>query len=487
MVLNNKKWDEKFWLRMREEVLNTWHTGKDVNLKLGIEYHKSLPLEKQFDYVLKKGEKEGKILLQPRAGVPILKEHIELLKYLQENEADLLPTTIDSYTRQNRYKEAQFGLDESLKEGKSLLNGFPAVNYGVRGCREIIENVRIPVEVRHGSPDARLLAEITLSAGFTSFEGGGITYNIPYSKDVPLENSLLYWQYVDYLVGYYAENGIIINRESFGPLTGTLVPPCISISIGIIEALLAAEQGVKSFSVGYGEGGNIIQDVASLRVMKKLTKKYLEEFGYKDIHLTTVLHHWMGGFPEDEARAFAVITYGTIAGFLGSVSKIIVKTPQEAIGIPTKEANAQALRNTRQTLQMLENQYFIDQKLVEEEEKVIEEEVKSILDRVYSLGEGDWVIGTIRSFSAGVLDVPFAPSKFIHGRVMPIRDNNGAIRFFDFGNLPIPLEIKNFHREKIEERVKFEKRPVSFQMVLDDIYAISKGRLIGRPKVEGKR
>ncbi|MEN2984828.1 MAG: methylaspartate mutase subunit E [Dictyoglomaceae bacterium] len=482
MVLKNKRWDEKYFFKMREEVLNTWHTGKEVDLKLGIEYHKSLPLEKQFDYVLRIGEKENKILLQPRAGVPILKEHIELLKYLQDNEADLLPTTIDSYTRQNRYKEAQLGLDESLKEGRSLLNGFPAVNYGVRGCREIIENVKIPVEVRHGSPDARLLAEITLCSGFTSFEGGGITYNIPYAKDVPLENSLLYWQYVDYLVGYYAENGVIINRESFGPLTGTLVPPCISISIGIIEALLAVEQGVKSFSVGYGEGGNIVQDVAAIKVMKRLTEKYLKDFGYYNVHITTVLHHWMGGFPEDEARAFAVITYGTIAGFLGSVSKIIVKTPQEAIGIPTKEANAQALRNTRQTLQMLENQYFLDQKLVEEEEKIIEEEVKSILDKVYTLGEGDFLIGTVRGFSSGVLDVPFAPSRFAHGRVMPIRDNNGAIRFFDFGNLPIPPEIKDFHKEKIEERSKFEGRPVSFQMVLDDIYAISKGRLIGRFK-----
>ncbi|MGB9857217.1 MAG: methylaspartate mutase subunit E [Dictyoglomaceae bacterium] len=487
MVLKNKKWDEKYWQKMREEVLNTWHTGKEVDLKLGIEYHKSLPLEKRFDYVLKTAEKEKIILLQPRAGVPILKEHIELLKYLEENGADLLPTTIDSYTRQNKYKEAQFGLDESLKEGKSLLNGFPAVNYGVRGCRKIIENVRVPVEVRHGSPDARLLAEITLCAGFTSFEGGGITYNIPYAKDVPLETSLLYWQYIDYLVGYYAENGVIINRESFGPLTGTLVPPCISISIGIIEALLAAEQGVKSFSVGYGECGNLIQDVAAIRVMERMTKNYLKDFGYKDVHVTTVLHHWMGGFPEDYARAFAVISYGTIAGFLGSVSKIIVKTPQEAIGIPTKEANGEALRNTRQIIQMLENQYFINEKLVEEEEKIIELEVKSILDKVYSLGEGDFLIGTVRAFSSGILDVPFAPSKFALGRVMPIRDNNGAVRFFDFGNLPIPPEVKDFHMEKITERAKFEKRPISFQMVLDDIYAISKGRLIGRPKREEKR
>ncbi|MDR0898489.1 MAG: hypothetical protein LBN04_11630, partial [Oscillospiraceae bacterium] len=27
-----------------------------------------------------------------------------------------------------------------------------------------------------------------------------------------------------------------------------------------------------------------------------------------------------------------------------------------------------------------------------------------------------------------------------------------------------------------------ERRVVSFQMVIDDIYAISKGRLVGRPK-----
>ncbi|MGB9811333.1 MAG: methylaspartate mutase subunit E, partial [Dictyoglomus turgidum] len=421
--------------------------------------------------------------LQPRAGVPILKEHILLLQYLQkEGGADILPTTIDSYTRQNRYREAQLGIEESLREGRSLLNGFPAVNYGVRACREIIESVDVPVEVRHGTPDARLLAEITLAAGFTSFEGGGITYNIPYAKDVSLENSILYWQYVDYLVGLYAENGVIINRESFGPLTGTLVPPSISISIGIIEALLAAEQGVKSFSVGYGQCGNIIQDTASINVLYRLTKEYLASFGYYDVHVTTVLHHFMGGFPEDEARAYAVISLGTVPAVLSKATKVIVKTPQEAIGIPSKEANAAALRNTRQVLQMLDSQDFIDKNKLQEEEYIIEREVRSILNSVYSIGEGDLVLGTVRAFSSGLLDVPFAPSRFTLGRVMPIRDNEGAVRFFDFGNLPFDEEIKDFHRKKIEERAKYEKREISFQMVLDDIYAISKGRLVGRPK-----
>lgn len=483
MVLRNKKWDYKYFLNMREEVLNSWPTGKEVNLKEAISYLSSLPKEKYADYVLKKADASQKTLLQPRAGVPILKEHILLLQYLQnEGGADILPTTIDSYTRQNRYREAQMGIEESLKEGKSLLNGFPAVNYGVKACREIIESVDVPVEVRHGTPDARLLAEITLAAGFTSFEGGGITYNIPYAKDVSLENSILYWQYVDYLIGFYAENGIIINRESFGPLTGVLVPPSISITIGIIEALLAAEQGVKSFSVGYGQCGNVIQDVASINVLNRLTKEYLANLGYYDVHVTTVLHHWMGGFPEDESRAYAVISFGTISAALSKATKIIVKTPQEAIGIPTKEANASALRNTRQTLQMLENQDFLDKDKLKEEEYIIEKEVRHILNSIFSMGEGDIVLGTIRAFSSGILDVPFAPSKYTHGRVMPVRDNEGAVRFFDFGNLPFDDEIKEFHKKKLEERAKYEKRELSFQMVLDDIYAISKGRLVGRPR-----
>ena len=81
----------------------------------------------------------------------------------------------------------------------------------------------MPVQVRHGTPDARLLAEISPAGGFTSFEGGGISYNIPYAKNVPLK-TIYDWQYVDRLTGLY-EEGVTINREPFGPLTGTLVPP----------------------------------------------------------------------------------------------------------------------------------------------------------------------------------------------------------------------------------------------------------------------
>lgn len=369
-----------------------------------------------------------------------------------------------------------------MKAGKSLLNGFPAVNHGLENCRKVIEALDKPVEVRHGTPDARLLAEITLAAGFTSFEGGGISYNVPYAKKIPLEQSIRDWQYADRLAGIYGEAGAIINREPFGPLSGTLVPPFISHSVAIIEGLLALEQGVKSLTLGYGQAGNLIQDLAALISLRELANEYFRNYGYDDYELSTVFHQWMGGFPEDEAKAFAVISWGSTAAALGKATKVIVKTPHEAMGIPTKEANLQGLKNTRQIISMLSEQHFPDSPELRQEVEIIRRETKCILEKVIEMGEGNMADGAVRAFSAGVIDVPFAPAACNSGRMFPIRDNNGAVRLLEKGGVPLEKDILDFHKEKIEERARAEKRKACFQMVVDDIYAISKGKLVGRPR-----
>ncbi|EAX47770.1 methylaspartate mutase, E subunit [Thermosinus carboxydivorans Nor1] len=483
MELKNKKWTHDEFYAVRAEVLKQWPTGRDVDFDEAIKYHENIPANRQFAKRLVKAKQKGETLTQPRAGVALIDDHIELLNFLKkEGEADLLPTTIDSYTRQNQYKEAQNGIEESLRAGRSLLNGFPAVNHGVAGVRKVVENVDAPLQVRHGTPDARLLAEITLAGGFTSYEGGGISYNIPYAKSVSLEKTILDWQYCDRLVGIYAEHGIEINREPFGPLTGTLVPPSISHAVAIIEGILAAEQGVKNITLGYGQCGNLIQDVAAIKALEALAEEYFAKHGYTDCVLTTVFHQWMGGFPQDEAKAFAVISWGAAAAALAKATKVIVKTPHEALGIPTKEANAQGLRATKQMINMLRDQPFPLTKEVEAEIEIIKAETRCLLDKVFELGGGDYAVGTVRAFAAGVLDVPFAPSKFNLNKILPARDNNGAVRLFDVGNLPFTQDIIDFHRAKIEERGKAEGRSPSFQMVIDDIYAISNGRLVGRPR-----
>lgn len=482
MDIRNKKLSNDDFFAQRNEVLSQWKTGSEVNFEEAVEYQKSIAPEKRFGNELAKAVENRCTLIQPRAGVALHNEHIELLQYLEEEgEADLLPTTVDSYTRLNRYHEAETGIEKSRETHRSMLNGFPIVNYGVNICRIVTSALKKPVQVRHGTPDARLLTEISIAGGFTSYEGGGISYNVPYSKNHSIEKTIAYWQYTDRLVGLYEEAGVSINREPFGPLTGTLIPACISNSVAVIEALLAAEQGVKDITVGYGQCGNLIQDIAALRSLIVVTREYLDKFGYKDVRITTVFHQWMGGFPQDEAKAFGVISWGAAAAALAKATKVIVKTPHEAMGVPTKEANAAGLRATKQVISMLKDQDFREIPAVVTESEVIEKEMKCILGKVEELGKGDFALGTVAAFEAGVIDIPFAPSKYNAGKVMPARDNQGAVRLLDIGNLPFTQDIIDFHRNKLEERARYENRPVSFQMVIDDVYAIGQGHLVGRP------
>lgn len=483
MDLKNKKWSDEQFFKEREEVLTQWPTGKDVDLQEAVDYLKAVPEEKNFAIKLKKAKEANVTLAQPRAGVALISEHIELLNFLdKEGGADFLPSTIDSYTRQNRYDECQVGIDESLKAGRSLLNGFPGVNHGVKGCREVYESVNLPLQIRHGTPDARLLAEIMHAGGYTSNEGGGISYNIPYAKSVSIEKTLRDWQYCDRLVGFYEEQGVTLNREPFGPLTGTLVPPSTSNAVGILEALLAAEQGVKNITVGYGQCGNLVQDVAAVRSLEEQTEEYLKAYGYTNMVITTVFHQWMGGFPEDESKAFGVISLGSIAAGLAGATKVIVKTPHEAIGIPTKEANASGIKATKMALNLLAGQRMPNSQALEDEKAIIKAETKCIIDKVLELGKGDLAIGTVKAFEQGVIDIPFGPSKYNLGKMMPARDNNGAVRYLMTGNIPFTKELIDFNRGQLEQRGSFENREVGFDMTVDDIFAVGKGKLIGRPE-----
>ena len=80
------------------------------------------------------------------------------------------------------------------------------------------------------------------------------------------------------------------------------------------------------------------------------------------------------------------------------------------------------------------------------------------------------------------VDIPFAPCRANAGQMLPARDNEGAVRIMNIGNLPFDKEIRDFHAAKMAQRARQEKRKVSFQMVIDDVYAIGKGRLVGRPR-----
>lgn len=121
MKLENKRIPEGEFLAQRQEVLTQWPTGKDVDLEEAVAYHKNMPASRNFSQKLMNAKRDNRTLVQPRAGVPVIEEHIKLLQFLEkEGEADLLPSTIDSYTRQNRHQEAENGIAESIRLGRAI-------------------------------------------------------------------------------------------------------------------------------------------------------------------------------------------------------------------------------------------------------------------------------------------------------------------------------------------------------------------------------
>ena len=134
--------------KLRAEALAAWPTGSGVDLEEAFAFQAAIPEARRFSRVMRDAAAHRRLLIQPRAGVALIDEHIRLLRFLEtEGEADLLPTTIDAYTRQNRYADAAKGIEKSEAAGTSLLNGFPAVNHGVPGCRRVTEAVQRPVQV----------------------------------------------------------------------------------------------------------------------------------------------------------------------------------------------------------------------------------------------------------------------------------------------------------------------------------------------------
>ena len=189
----------------------------------------------------------------------------------------------------------------------------------------------------------------------------------------------------------------------------------------------------------------------------------------------------MGGFPEDEAQATAVICLGALVARQARATKIIVKTPHEAAGVPTLEANQAGLKATRQMVNMISDQNRVDSPDIQTEIDVIEAEVHAVMREILRLGRGDVARGIVQAFASGVMDVPFAPARANLGKLTPVRDNFGAIRLFDAGHVPLPDDVLAFHRDKIAERARAERREPSFNMVVDDVRAISASKLVGRP------
>ncbi|MFC2059251.1 methylaspartate mutase subunit E [Chloroflexota bacterium] len=474
MELRNRKWSDEEFLEERQKVLAKWPTGKEIDLDEAIEYRKRLPNGKVWNNMISK-QKDGKPLFMLSMGHATVEETLEHMKFLEELGADVLIPFPDAYTRKSRYEEAQVGLEESLKQGKNMLNGYPIVNHGLKAARLIREIINIPIRcVVDCDEDPRLNAEMALASGFDT--GSQDLHDLmQHSKNYPLDKRIQNNQYCSWLAGYYTRKGAPVEVQVPGNLCGW-DPPGIKIALIIIQCLMTAEQGVKHLHPVISGTCNIVQDIASIKVLRDIVKEYLYGYGYDDVCMPYPVDYqgWQGSFPSDPHRASALVAWCTVIGTLGGANHIWARSIQEATGITSKESNAIGLRICQQVVNTLGRQRLPETEELRLEQEMMRLEVRALVDRVIELGDGDVAVGQLKAVERGELDAAFSPWIYLKGKVLPVRDKNGAIRYQDHGNLPLPKEVIRYHKEKIAERESAEGNKADLKMVISDITCFSK-------------
>jgi methylaspartate mutase epsilon subunit len=475
------RWDDARFDDERARILATWRTGDDVDLEEAAAFHLSRPPLTSVARKREWAKKSGAVLLQPYGGVTTLKGHTELVQHLaREGTADIVPTTVDSQTRNLKYSVAEEKLKESERQGLELLNGFPIVNHGVAGARRVVESVEVPVELRIGTVTPQLAVEIAFASGMSSVTAGPIYYTAHYSRDTSFAETIANWQYVFRLIGRYAQLGVPIGLQIHGIGTSTPFPNTLLGACCVLESLIAAAQGARSFSLDARLMGNMAQDIAGVRAIREVAEDYIcKRFGYGDAIVTIDRKSWSGRYPEDIAKAFGIVCYNAVSGMLAGANEFIANSVQEGVGIPVKELNADTLKAIRQVVGLMRGQKLaVASEEVETEVHLMKLEMQAILDAALEIGDGDPALATVRAFEAGLIDIPFAASRQCKGEVMVARDNVGAVRYLDAGRVPVPREVLAYHRACLDRRVAARDRPIDYQTIVDDIFSISRGHLI---------
>ena len=478
-MVENKRLDDDVFFEQRKEVLSMWHTGRDVDLAEAFEYNNSLPDEKNFVRKLRDSKAKGEIHAVCGMGKSSVEKHIELLQHVEkEGDAELLAISPDSLTRYNRFEEVQKHMEESIKTGESKLNGVPVVNIGVSGVRRIVESVRSPVALRGGAPDGRLLSEILFAGGCVQIAPDlGMDF-WQHSAKTPYGYVVDTHQYIGRLMGHYEEHGVPTMACVQG-FYGAAIPPSLQSSSIVVSILMLAEQGVKNFNIICVGHGNLVQDAASNAARTNVIRHYLDRFGYSDVELFGSASFSLMQYPVGTAESLAVMFMNTLMARLMGATTNDIRTMAEAKAIPTKENIADTYKIAKTMQNFIQHQRIeVDKEELLLQTQMGEKEVRAIVDKVLEFGDGDILVGASKAIEAGVLDNPFAANRAAAGKVLGVKDSEGALRYFETGNLPFSKEIVDYHKEKIAQREKKQGIKVGYDTLVSDLYAVSKGYLV---------
>ena len=480
-TIRNKRLSDEEFLRIRkEEVLSQWETGRDLeNLDECIAggYEHSVAIGRNYAIKVREAKEQGTHLLQPQFGWALTEQMINGMSYVEE-ESPLLPIGLwnifsDSYTRKNNYKMAAVGIERSIKEGTTMLNGWPIVNFGVKDARRIKMAIKSPMTLNSTDADGRLASETALAAGWNACNCRSITEVMSHCKDIPLDEEIRINQYESRLAAIYHERGVPQSPHISCNLTG--YDSCgFKSFIMVAQSLLGAEQGLQQVYLEFGINMNLIQDTAMMRVTKRLCEEYCERFGYTNIKFITNSNMFQGAFPPRLEECSAMMNLAITIGLLGGSTALVLKCQDEAFATPTKEGMAASVRMARHLERLVGDLRLNECADVDEEERMLELEVRAMMEKCLEAGDGDIALGLCKGVDAGWVSTMISPWKFNRGNVLLMRDSSNAMRYFDTGDMPLPQEVKEYHMDKLKSRAAKEGRPLDFDMVVSDLQYASR-------------
>ncbi len=450
-----------------------WETGRGIeDLNECIAIAKELSRGKSFAVKLKEAKERGGQILIPQFGRALTEYTIEGLQYVEE-ASGLVPAGTwliysDSYTRKVDFKSAAAGIERSKKEGMSMLNGWPIVNFGVSEARKVMQATRVALTFNSTDEDSRLASEIALAAGWNGCSTRSLQEVIAHCKNIPLDEMIRLNQYEARLAGMYTENGVPICPWNASNLTGYDSAGYRSF-VCVSEALLAAEQGVKYQFIEHGLNMNMIQDIAMIRVTEKLCYEYCHRFGYNDVEFYTGGFPYLGAWPPRSEEANAMIAWNAAITIMGGFPGVILKCQDEAFATPTKESMAMSVRLAKHLITLMGTQRIAESDKLSLEERMIELEVRALMEKCLEAGDGDMAVGMCKGVEAGWVDTMVTPWKHNKGNVVVMRDAENAVRYFNAGDIPLPTDVREYHKEKLAGRARKEGRELSFDMAVKDL------------------
>lgn len=450
---SSRRWSDEEFAGERQRIMRRdWPGGTDIDFDEAIAYHKTVPAQRRWVAARAEAARLGRTSVTTRQGYGRIEENIRSLQTL-ERDAGIGGATVhvDSYTRWFQFDKAARLVEEEYRVGQNRLNGYAFAYYGYKRFREVLESVNIPVGTVLGGQDGRLLEEFSVASGVTS--GGGSFVPNPFTfsdNKLSLEEALFNGVYGIRMNAWYRDRGVELETGVRGCNSGTARPPSITMALTLVELLTAAAQGAGNFSVKYYQHGSLVQDVAYLRAVAPIARRYLAQQGHPDSEVSVGASHFEGAFPKDPYRAMAALCYQALTARLGGAQELHSKSLEEGTQIPSLDANIHTGKAMRAMMDIL-GDYQLPDEVFAEETDVLERELKCLMDNMLELGRGDILRGFVLAIKTGTIEFPFSPSKYNAGKALIARDSTGAARFLDVGNLPFDDRIIRFHKARMEK------------------------------------